>query len=43
MGGIIIISDEGVTVVGDVENLEISTFWKFRIFGFFAGGTFPQV
>ena len=35
VGGIIVISDEGGTVVGDVGNVKISTFWTFRIFGFF--------
>ena len=32
MGGIVIVSDEGGTVVGDVENLKISTFWTFEFF-----------
>ena len=34
MGGIVVICDEGGTVVGDVENLKISIFWTFRVFVF---------
>ena len=35
MGEIVVISDEGGTVVGDVEDLKIWTFWTFQVFSFF--------
>ena len=45
MGGIVVISDEGGAVIGDVENQKkISRFWTFRSFRFFfVGGTFSEV
>ena len=35
VGEMVVVKDEGGTMLGDVENMKISMFWKFDILGFF--------
>ena len=43
VGGVVFISDEGETVLGDVENQKMSMFWTLFFVFFFMGETFLDI